>query len=113
MTGVIFGTLTSTTRGVGPRGDSFASSARRACRRALSASCSSDVGNSSGREEGSSTNCANSTALAAALYSLSLTVANAALIGYSDRATFEAQGQIAEKYGFEEPWVVRICPVRY
>ena len=45
-----------------------------------------------------------STALAAALYSLSLTVANAALIGYSDRATFEAQGQIAEKYGFEEPW---------
>ena len=42
------------------------SSSMRACRRARSASCSSTVGNSSGREAGSSTSCANSTARAVA-----------------------------------------------
>ncbi len=47
---------------------------------------------------------ATNTVLAAALYGLSISIANAALIQYNDRATFEAQGQIAEKYGFELPW---------
>lgn len=42
------------------------------------------------------------TACAVALYGLAATAANAALIQYNDRATFQAQGSIAHDYGFED-----------
>jgi hypothetical protein len=47
---------------------------------------------------------AANTVLAAAFCGVSLSAANAALTQYSDRATFEAQGQLGQKYGFEAPW---------
>ena len=39
---------------------------------------------------------------AAVFYGLSIAAANATIIQYSNRATFEAQGAIAENYGFED-----------
>lgn len=45
---------------------------------------------------------ARNAVVAATFYGLSISVAYAALVQYSNRATFEAQGTIAENYGFED-----------